>query len=118
MISVHEDTAQLSINPRIYPLDTIYSASYVLLDEAYILLDGDPDTEVKVSIKPKSGQDPEELGYRFHNQLINYAVYKEQVKKNQDIRKVILQRALLTNGYKAEDEDLIPWEDYEDEDKD
>ncbi|MGM5488446.1 MAG: hypothetical protein ACQESG_05845 [Nanobdellota archaeon] len=116
-VTIDGTTAVLSINPAIYPLDIIYSAAYVLLDEAHILLDGDPKKEVSVRIKPKQDQDPTDLGNKFYDQLINYGVYKEQVRKNQDLRKIMLQRVLLTNGYTG-DEELIPWEDHEDDDTD
>ena len=34
----------------------------------------------------------------FNNELLNYAVYKQQSEKNKGIRETILQRLLLTNS--------------------
>ena len=41
----------LTVNPKIYPLETVYSAAYTFLDKAYILLDGDPKKEIIVKLK-------------------------------------------------------------------
>jgi len=96
-IKIGEGFALFSVNPKIYSLDIIYSASYILLDKAYILLDGDPGTEIKVEIRAKKGQDLKELVYEFNNQLLNYAVYKVQSERNKGLREAILNRVLFTN---------------------
>lgn len=88
----------VSVNPRIYPLQIIYSAAYVLMDRAYIILGGDPQEEVLVEIRPKSKRESlEKLGREFNNELINYAVYTIQTARNQDVRDAIVRRAFLTN---------------------
>jgi len=38
-IKVEKDSVIVSINPKLYDLETVYSAAYVFLDKAYILLD-------------------------------------------------------------------------------
>lgn len=86
----------VNINPKIYPLDVIYSAAYVFLDNFYIIIDGDPKDKVIVKILPKKGFSSEDIEKRFNNELINYVFYKKQVEKNGDIRKAIIQRALVT----------------------
>lgn len=89
----------ISINPRIYSLDVIYSAAYVFLDKAYLLLDGDPQKKIVVELRPKekSKSNLEKLGREFNNELLNYATYKEQSERNASIRQAIVQRALLTS---------------------
>lgn len=111
------------VNPGLYPLDVIYSASYVFIDKAYIMLDGDPKKEIVVELRPKSkGADLEKLGRDFLNELLNYCMYKSQVEKNSELRKLILQRALLTNDILEEEGEsesyiddpdgiAIPWEE-------
>ena len=91
------NTATISLNPKAYPLDVIYSAAYVFLDRAYIILDGDPATEVLVRITPKQKGDPEAMAREFGNELINYADYHERARRTRAVREMILQRALLTN---------------------
>ncbi|MFH1641593.1 MAG: hypothetical protein ABIC04_01705 [Nanoarchaeota archaeon] len=117
-MELHKDHLLLSINPKIFPLDIVYSAAYTLLDKAYIVLDGDPEEEIIAEIRPKTKTDLQKLGDEFNNELINYAVYKKQSERNAVLRQTILQRALLTNGFKDKediiedpDEILVPWEE-------
>lgn len=93
------DHAALIINPKIFPMDIIFSASYILLDKAYIILDGDPATQVIVKIRAKSSKNHRAMAEAFYDQLYNYQVYKQQADASKEIRKSIIQRALLTNGY-------------------
>ncbi len=120
-INKEEGYALISINPKIYPLDVVYSAVYILLDKAYLVIDGNPEEEIIVEIRSKEKNgDVEEIGHELNNELVNYAVYKTQSEKNKIIRQTIIQRALLTNNFEAEDnvdylEDpegiAIPWEE-------
>lgn len=87
--------AVVSVNPEVYSLPTIYSAAYVFLDRAYIVLDKDRE-RVLVYLKPKDKSDTEKLGMEFHNELLNYANYSSTVKENNEIAKMIIQRALLS----------------------
>lgn len=93
----------VSINPKIYPLEVIYSAAYVFLDQAYLLIDGNPEEEIFVQLKPKNRkEDLEKLGNEFNNELVNYSVYVVQAVRNQPLRKAIIERALLTNTTEVE----------------
>jgi len=97
-IEIHDDHAVLRVNPRIYPLELVYSAAYIMIDKAFILLDGDPEKSVVVEIrKRKKDQDLNDLIREFNEELLNYAVYKVQSEKNKRLREIILYRALLTN---------------------
>ena len=87
-----------SINPEIYPLDVIYFASYVLLDRAYIILDGNPKKEIKVEIRKKEKkQDLKQLVFLFNYELLNYSTYKILSEKNKNLREIILQKLLMTH---------------------
>lgn len=121
-INKKEGYVLISINPKIYPLDVVYSAAYVLLDKAYVVIDGDPEEEIIVEIRAKEKKgDIEEIGHELNNELINYAVYKTQSEKNQPIRQAIIQRALLTNNFEATTDTTdyiddpegiaVPWEE-------
>ncbi len=87
----------VSVNPRIYSLDVVYYAAYVLMDRAYVILGGDPETGILVELRPRDNADLETLGREFNNELLNYAVYLKQSAKNQGLREAILQRVLMTN---------------------
>lgn len=96
-IEIAEDGeyAIVSVNPEIYSLPTIYSAAYVFLDRAYVVIDKDAG-KIVVCLKPKDDKEPEKLGMEFHNELLNYANYSSNVKENNEITKMIVQRALLS----------------------
>jgi len=95
-VKISSDHVVVSVNPKIYSLPTIYSAAYVFLDRAYIILDGDPEKEILVNLKPKKECNLEKLGLEFLNELINYANYSNNVKENNEIIKTIIQRALFS----------------------
>jgi His-Xaa-Ser system protein HxsD len=126
---IEGDSMFISVNPKTYPLDVIYAAAYVILDKAYVVLDGNPEERVIVEIKATADLDLRTLEKRFYEELLNYAVYKTQSEKNAELRQTMLQRALLTNGfdmeagtteYNLDDPDgiTIPWEEkYGEEDK-
>lgn len=102
----------ISVNPRIYPLEVVYFASYSLMDRAFIILGGDPEKEILVEIKPKKEKELETLGREFNNELINYAVYVIQSQRNRQEKEMIMKRALQTSMESKEvcsecEEDLI-----------
>lgn len=97
-LEIHADHVTVSVNPKIYSLDVVYSASYVLMDKAYIVINGDPEEEIVVEIRPKKGEVSEKLGRDFNNELINYAVYRSQAEVNKGVKEAIVARALMTNA--------------------
>ncbi|MCF7861554.1 hypothetical protein K9M79_04890 [Candidatus Woesearchaeota archaeon] len=102
-ITITGNCVQISINPKLYPIEVIYSASYVFLDKYYILLDEDHKKNVLVHIKPKknkseiSEDEMEALAGDFLNELINYADYNVRAKQTQKIREMLIQRSIITN---------------------
>lgn len=96
-IKLAKDSVELVINPKVYSLDVVYSAAYVFLDKAYVLLDGDPKKKIIVKLKAKKKADLEKLGLEFMNELVNYADYSKRAEKTRALREFILKRALLTN---------------------
>jgi len=99
-VNPDEDTVSIYINPKIYPLEVIYSAAYIFIDRAYVLLDGDPENEIIVVMKSKINPDQdvlEKLAMDFNNELLHYAVYVIQAARNRGLREAIVRRALATN---------------------
>jgi His-Xaa-Ser system protein HxsD len=96
-----EAKAIVNINPKVFPLEVVYAACYVLLDKAYFILDGDPEKEIKVIIRAKDSgikkNELEKIALQLHDELINYATYAVQAARNQGVREAIIKRALATN---------------------
>jgi His-Xaa-Ser system protein HxsD len=94
----------VSVNPKVYGLDTIFSAAYIFIDKAFVIVDGDPNEEIIVQLKAKNKkEDLEKLGREFNNELINYSFYNIQTIKNMPIRAAIVQRAFKTHIGEAEE---------------
>ena len=92
----------ISVNPRIYPMNTIFSAAYILTDKAWIIIDGDPSEEIIVQLRRKDSKvNLVELGRSFNNELVNYSVYNAQVEKNAVLRGMIIQKAFETQSQKS-----------------
>jgi len=83
----------VSVNPKVFSLPTIFSASYALMDQAFIVLDGSPETEIVVSLRPRSKQGLEEIARSFNDELLNYAVNNEESKKTEKLRGEIVKQA-------------------------
>ncbi len=83
----------VSVNPKIYPLPVIFSASYMMMDRAFVVIDGDPDRQVVVSLRPRAGQGLEKLARSFNDELLNYAVNNAESKKTEKLRDEIIKQA-------------------------
>lgn len=92
-------SVEICVNTKIYSIGVIYSVSYLYTEDCYVMLDGDPNEEIIVELKPKSNQNQnfELMAQKFFNDLIVYADYEANLKKNIGIREIILRRLLLTN---------------------
>jgi len=119
-ITYHKEHIELELNPKIYPVDAVFSAAYVLMDRAYIIIDGDPKKTLLVRLRPKEKYSLQKLAHEFNDELLNCSVYKQQSEKNAKLREEILKRALLTNlapktdekeYLEDEEEILVPWEE-------
>jgi His-Xaa-Ser system protein HxsD len=99
-IDKKDNMVAVTIDPKIYPLDTILSAAYVFIDDAYIIITGDPTKEVVVKFKGKNKCNLVELGRNFNNELLNYAFYLAQTIRTMPIRTAIVQRAFFTQASK------------------
>lgn len=98
------DEITISVNPKIYTLDCIYSAAYILMEKAYFILDGDPEKEVIVKIIPKdaeqigqqSGLKADDIEKLFFEEMLNYKHYHMNLEKNKEITRLIIEKALFT----------------------
>lgn len=105
----------ISVNPKIFPLDVVYSAAYSFIDKCFVLIDGDPKEEIFVELRPKKDEDLREIGLSFNNELVNYANYAMLGTRNAKLREEILRRVLLTNNveeeFKKDETVAVPWKE-------
>ncbi len=89
---IEKEKAVFSVNPKIYSLDIVHSAAYIMMDRAFIILDGDPEKEIRIDIRKKHPeQDLNALVIQFNEELLNYAAYKNRSKESIEFRNNILQ---------------------------
>jgi His-Xaa-Ser system protein HxsD len=100
-MEIHKDKKYviISVNPKIYPMDMIFSAAYIFIDRAYVIVDGDPNEEIIVQLKAKDkGIDLEKMAREFNTELVNYSFYQAQYVRNNPVREAIIQRAFFTQS--------------------
>lgn len=98
-IDEKNNKASISLNSRIYPLDVIHFATYMLMEKATVIIEGDPDKELLVKINIKDNKSKiRNLVEDFFSELSNYSVYKIMSEKNKDIKEMLLQRALYASS--------------------
>jgi His-Xaa-Ser system protein HxsD len=135
---IKNDTLEISLSTKVYPLEAIYGTCYVFIDRAYLFLDGDPKKEIKVSIKGKetlSKKQLEALAGEFLNELLSATLRANLDKETKKIRQHIVEQAIFSavgpeietgevveETVNYEDDPLgiaVPWEDkYGDSKKD
>jgi His-Xaa-Ser system protein HxsD len=97
-IRINEDYAVFLVNPKIYPIEQVYNAAYIMIDKAFIVLDGDPTKEILIEIrKKKEGQELKDLVREFNEELLNYSVQRNRSEDALRFRNAILQTAFLSN---------------------
>jgi len=89
-----ESALKITVNSRIYPLEAVMAASYTFLDRAYVLLDKDKN-DVIVQLWPKEGQKARATEGDFYNELLNEALRQKIAKQNQQVREMVINRALF-----------------------
>jgi len=90
--------ALVSLNPKIFPLPVIFSASYLLMDKAFVVIDGDPERQIVVSLRPRGKESPEQIARLFNDELLNYAVNSNESKKTEKLRDEIIKQAFAGNS--------------------
>ena len=83
----------VSVNPRFFPLPVIFSASYLMMDQAFVVIDGDRERQVVVSLRPRNRESLEQLARSFNDELLNYAVNSSESKKTERLRDEIIKQA-------------------------
>ncbi len=81
----------------LYSKFSLYNACYVFLDRAYFLVDEEGDDYV-VYLRPKGEGDGEALARELANQMVNYERYFANIRENNEVAKLIIQRALFSSS--------------------
>lgn len=97
MVVGKEGWKTIKINKDLYSLQAIYNAAYTFLGKAYIVIDEDEKYYI-VYVKSKGEASLDNIELEFGNQLINYERYFASLKENNEVAKLIIQRALFSSS--------------------
>lgn len=89
---------KFKLKTKIYPLECILNTAYLFLDQIYFFVDGDPKSELEITIKGKDGVTNKELDSiygEFNNELINQKLRMNLAKQNKKIQEYIVGKALF-----------------------
>ncbi|MBU1704458.1 MAG: His-Xaa-Ser system protein HxsD [Nanoarchaeota archaeon] len=94
-----ENYSLVSINPKTYPLEAVYSAAYLFTEKAYVLIEGDPSIEIIVELSPKAkANNAKTMAQSFNNELLHQSLFNLTSKKNATARDMILRQVFATNS--------------------
>jgi len=93
-VNSQENLVLSKINPKIYNMSVVLTTCYVMIDKAYIHIDGDPEKEIIVELRPKKEYDLEKMAREFEDELVKNAFYNKQHKETLSIKTLMLKRIL------------------------
>lgn len=100
----------VKINPKLYPVDILYTAAYSLMEKAYVIFEGSLQESVYAILKPRNFKGTlEELGNLFYEELTAAAFYAVQLVRNQGIREALLKG--LSDTFSFNESDMESEED-------
>ena len=112
-INEQSNSLTFSINTQIYSLLAVYQTAYLFLDRVYVFLDGEPEKEIKVTMKLKGvsyapdgasayakasadrSEDLKKIAGQFYNELLNQLLREKLSASNAKIREYIVSAALF-----------------------
>ena len=98
---MQENKISFTLDSQIYPLEAIYSASYVFVDRVYVFLSkGKKNKKIKITFKAKKKLNKKQLldlKNEFHNELLDYVLRVEIGKRTKKIREAIVGAALVSS---------------------
>jgi len=102
-INKEENKVVLFINPKIFPVPVINKTASKFKDDVWVTMDGNPNEELLVELKPKKEQDLELLARQFNNKLLEFSTEGIQVNENNktlisEIRQVVKKFASEQEG--------------------
>ncbi len=125
--TIKNNTIKFSFNLKDYPLEALYGATYVFIDQAYLFLDSKNKRKIDVHLKGKkklSNKKLEILKGEFLNELLNYTMRVNLAKGNRKLREFTVGQALVSaygneevvqkNEMQYQDDPLgiaVPWEE-------
>jgi His-Xaa-Ser system protein HxsD len=89
---------KLSVDCKIYPLDAVKAACYTFSNRAFVEIKRKSSNKAEVVLTAKNGDSflPDKLKKEFLNELLHHALRLKIAQNNDEIRKFIVTRALMS----------------------
>jgi His-Xaa-Ser system protein HxsD len=88
---------RFELSTKLYPLEAVYQAAYLFIDNFYVYLDRPENGIITVELRAKNGSD-EDLGSfegEFRNELLNQVVRRQVNRQSGKLRELIVSRAIF-----------------------
>jgi len=99
MVEAKNNLVNLQLDEKIYPRQVVVAAAYLFLDRCYVRLDRAPKRQVQVRLKGKKKLAQarlKELAHEFENELLHQLIRHKVAEQTEQLREVIVGRALLS----------------------
>ena len=108
---IGEDHSEITLNTKLYSMDVIYAASYLMLDKAFFIFDGDPESliEVKIASRKKPYNDKEVLevlSKEFYNNLLIENYNSLSSNKKEFLRALMLKQSFANINLPSLDSEI------------
>jgi len=88
---------QIRLDARAYSLSRAYATAYAYLDRAWVVFEGDGQSEIRILVRPKKKEvDLDGLAKEFLNELVSVTNYFNNLEANKEVISMIMQRALFS----------------------
>jgi His-Xaa-Ser system protein HxsD len=104
-INLKENSVSFALNPKIYPKEVVFRASYVFIDRMYVYVDSPKRGGIIISLKGKekmSFKQLEKIRGEFLNELLNSLVRENVTRRNKKILEYIMGGAIIAALEKPE----------------
>jgi len=95
---IDDQNIEFDLNEELYPLDSIYGASYLFIDRCYVFLTRPDDHTVTVRLRRREAADEETmmaLAGEFANELLNQVLRQRIAVSTSGIREQYMARAFF-----------------------
>lgn len=88
---------RFELSTKMYPLEAVYQASYLFIDNHYVYLDRPEAGTITVELRYKNGSvdNLEALEGEFRNELLNQIVRRQINRQSGKLRELIVSRAIF-----------------------
>ena len=89
---------QVVLDPQIFPVPIVLNAAYMLLNKFAFRIEGDPEIEIMVRLRPLDSNLAEDTEYLLNRALIRASINTYQMAQTAEIRHYFLKASLSFEG--------------------